>query len=204
MKAFAEALKKSPIIFVVLIFYICAGIFAGVYHGFTGSFSSVTGTDPTYAAVSNTVVGQIAVPAGETAVASAASDQDLTGTSGGETTIGADGEVIVNGDTTLPSGTDTLSGEISSGEEQHYYRFKVVTRIHRLHLRTGPGLTEEIIGWLPKGTTGYVITPGTDWSYIKTDDGQIGYSFNGYLELTEIPADEYPEDLKGVTPPVQP
>ncbi len=204
MKAFAESLKKSPIIFGVLIFYVCAGIFAGVYHGFTGSFSSVNGTTPTPTMVTNTVVGQILVPTEETATASAS---DTTGTGGEEsaTAAGTSSDVILNDDSTTASGTDTISGGLTSGEEeQHYYRFTVVTRIQRLHLRTGPGLTEQIIGWLPKGTTGYVITPGTDWSYIKTDDGQIGYSFNGYLELNEIPADEYPEDLKGISPPVQP
>ena len=202
MKAFAESLKKSPVIFGILIFYVCAGIFAGIYHGFSGSFSSVKGTDPNYASVANTVVGQIFVPEEETAEASAA---DLAGGEGTAASGSSDSPVILNDDGSLPAATDSLSGETGSGEEeQHYYRFTVVTRIQRLHLRTGPSLTDEIIGWLPKGTTGYVITPGTDWSYIKTDDGQIGYSFNGYLELTEIPPEDYPEELKSVTPPVQP
>ncbi len=196
LRAFVDSLKKSPFIFGMLLFYLGAGIFAGVFHGFTGSFAAVSGTNPTISSVTNTVVGQILVP-DDADVTASAGEGDGSGSSDGSSAAGEDG--------TLPSdGSDTLSGELTADAgEQHYYRYTVVTRIKRLHLRTGPGLTCEIIDWQPKGTTGYVITPGTDWSYV-TPDGkdEMGYSFNGYLELTEIAPEDYPEELKGVIPPI--
>ncbi len=206
LKAFTESFKKSPIICGILLFYLGAGIFAGIFHGITGSFSSVKGANPTnstsYQSVSSTVVGQIFVPSDESTASAgegAGEGQETASAEGGSS--GSAGEEGLT-----PSGTESeaLAGELGGAEERHYYRFTVVTRIQRLHLRTGPGLTYEIIDWLPKGTTGYVITPGTDWSYIMPDDkGQeMGYSFNGYLDLTEISPEEFPEELKSIEPPI--
>ncbi len=201
-KSFLDSIKKAPIIGGILIFYLCAGIFAGVFHGFTGSFSSVKGASPSdtsYASVSSTVVGQIVLPS-DTVTASAGEGEG-TGTGTGTETASADG----SGALSTEAGGDALSGELAAGtEEVHYYRYTVVTRIQRLHLRTGPGLTYEIIDWQPKGTTGYVITPGTDWSYIKPDGkDEMGYSFNGYLDLTEIAPEDFPEELKNIVPPIE-
>lgn len=195
-KAFVDSLKKSPIIFGILLFYLGAGIFAAIFHGATGSFASVTGSNPTIDSVTNTVVGQIFVSDGEETASA-----DGTGDSADDGSGAASEDGTPVSDT---EGSDALSGELGAGgEEVHYYRFTVVTRIQRLHLRTGPGLTYEIIDWLPKGTTGYVIQPGTDWSYIRPDDkNELGYSFNGYLDLTEIAPEDFPEDLKGLTPPI--
>ena len=200
IKAILTSLKKSPVIFGVLLFYLGAGLFAGIFHGFTGSFASVQGASPTdsaYQSVANTVVGQIFLP-------QEPADTTASAGEGGGSTESASGSTEEDGSV---SGTesDSLSGALSGEEERHYYRYTVVTRIKRLHLRTGPGLTYEIIDWQPKGTEGYVITPGTDWSYLKPDGkDELGYSFNGYLALTEISPDEYPDELKDVVPPIEP
>ncbi len=198
-KALLASIKKAPVISGILIFYLGAGIFAGFFHGFTGSFSSVRGANPSdssYASVSNMVVGQIYLPSEP-----AAGEGNGTDTESAAVTASADG----TGEQSTESGAESLSGELAAGtEERHYYRYTVVTRIQRLHLRTGPGLTYEIIDWQPKGTTGYVITPGTDWSYIQPDGkDEMGYSFNGYLDLTEVAPEDFPEELKNVVPPIE-
>lgn len=186
---YLRLLKNSPVFTLVLLFYLCAGIFACVYHGFTGSFRSVTGTLPEASAVTSTVVGQIFFPSDDEEEASGEESSGTVLTAGTTETEETEGSPSIDG------GLNTAAADV------HYYRFVTTTRIQRLHLRTGPSLTAEIIGRLPKGTTGWIISPGTDWSYLSTDDGQRGYCFNGYLELTEVAPEEYPEELKGVTPP---
>ena len=76
--------------------------------------------------------------------------------------------------------------------EKHFYSFKVVTSIGRLHVRQEPDINAKIINYLPKGTEGYILKKGDEWSLVT--NGEItGYSFNYYLDMTEISVDELPD-----------
>ena len=80
-----------------------------------------------------------------------------------------------------------------AAEETHYYAFTTVTKINNLHVRTGPSLDAEIIGKLPKGTTGFILERGESWSKVQVQEPQelTGYCFNGYLDMQEVPKEEY-------------
>ena len=82
-------------------------------------------------------------------------------------------------------------------EEIKYYTFSVSTKSTALNLRTAPSLNAGIIAKLPQKTTGFVLRPGSEWSYIRTEDGAIGYSYNDYLVITKVSEEDFPEDIRG-------
>lgn len=75
----------------------------------------------------------------------------------------------------------------------HFYKLTSSNRTQRLHVRREPGMKGFIIERIKPGTPGYVLYKGLNWSYIAVGDDHMvkGYSFNYYLDLTEI----YPEDM---------
>ena len=87
--------------------------------------------------------------------------------------------------------------EETPAAEIKYYTFSVSTKSTALNLRTEPSLYAGIIGKLPQKTTGYVLRPGSEWSYIRTEDGAIGYSYNDYLVITKVSEEDFPEDIRG-------
>ena len=179
-------MKRTLILLAAILFYICLGFLAGVIHAQTGSFAAASAETAASDSVKSTVVGQILSP-------SSPAEGDAS-------------ETEENASEASDETEDASASDISveTAEEIHYYRFTTVTKIQRLHLRAEPSLTAEILSRLDKGTTGYIIAAGTDWSYLITDAGQTGYCFNGYLSLTEISPEEYPEELKTTVPPVEP
>ena len=53
-------------------------------------------------------------------------------------------------------------------------------------------------GSVPAGTTGYVIEKGNSRTLVYVD-GVYGYLSNLYIRTDEVPEEEYPSDLKGIT-----
>ncbi len=80
--------------------------------------------------------------------------------------------------------------EPADTQPEHYYAFTTVTPVRKLHVRTAPSLDAKIIARLPKGTTGFILEPGEKWSKVQTPD-VTGYCYNKYLEIREIPKEEY-------------
>ena len=95
------------------------------------------------------------------------------------------------------SSVEEVPVEETPAAEIKYYTFSVSTKSTALNLRTAPSLNAGIIAKLPQKTTGYVLRPGSEWSYIRTEDGAIGYSSNDYLEITKVSEEDFPEDIRG-------
>lgn len=182
----------TKIILIVIAVYIVLGVAVAMVHGVTGSFASVKSASDVRTTATSTVIGRIFVAEPEETADVSSSNDNIVSPDGGGTESVSDTESSEAGSASVVGGLDA---------ERHYYRFVTITRIQRLHLRKGPSLTAEILDRLPKGTTGYIIVPGTDWSYLVTDDGRMGYCFNGYLELTEIDVSAYPDEYKDIEPP---
>lgn len=87
--------------------------------------------------------------------------------------------------------------EETPAAEIKYYTFSVSTKSTALNLRTAPSLNAGIIAKLQQKTTGYILRPGSEWSYIRTEDGAIGYSSNDYLVITKVSEEDFPEDIRG-------
>lgn len=88
--------------------------------------------------------------------------------------------------------------ETSSEEEPAYYSFVTLNIRSVLHVRIRPGMDADIIWRLSPGSTGYVLEPGEEWSLIKTPD-VTGYVSNQYLQFTEIPKEEYLQNVEALS-----
>jgi len=76
--------------------------------------------------------------------------------------------------------------------EKKFYKFKVTTQVNRLRVRKEPSDQAKILNYLDKGSEGYVFEVGDEWSLVS--NGKVeGYSYNEYLDMTEVSLDELPD-----------
>ena len=90
---------------------------------------------------------------------------------------------------------DNSEGDEEEEEVKHYYSFTAINTTTILHMREEPDINSKSIYKLKPGTSGYVLELGDDWSLV-TADTHVGYCSNEYLNMKEIPEDEYPEELR--------
>jgi hypothetical protein len=65
-------------------------------------------------------------------------------------------------------------------------KLKVTTAHSNLNIRAGAGTDEKIVGKAARGEVVTLVRKENDqWWYIKTDDGEEGYSFTQYLSPLE-------------------
>ena len=77
-----------------------------------------------------------------------------------------------------------------------YFTFTVSTRSTVLNVRENPGMDATILKKLPKSAKGYILKPGAEWSLVRSEKGTEGYCSNEYMEITEVTAEDFPEDLR--------
>ena len=77
---------------------------------------------------------------------------------------------------------------------KHYYTYTTVNYTNGLRIRETPSVQAKILGSMEPGTTGYVLEDGDYWCLIRYED-VTGYCFRSWLQLTEIPEEELPEDF---------
>ncbi|GEM_PF-2687164 len=97
--------------------------------------------------------------------------------------------------------TDTTTTDSTAVlREGPYYQY-TVTADFGLNIYNAPDTPtgdSGKIGVVPAGTTGYAIGQGNRRTLIQYN-GMFGYVSNTYVTLTEVSAEEYPEELKSVT-----
>ena len=76
-----------------------------------------------------------------------------------------------------------------------YYAFTVRGDISSLNLRSVPDMDGKILGRLMPKQTGYVLEYGEEWSLVTTGR-KSGYVNNRYIELEEIPEEDFPAEYK--------
>lgn len=94
---------------------------------------------------------------------------------------------------TEPAATEQVAEEPAG---IRYFTFTVSTKTTVLNVRENPGLDAAILKKLPKNTKGYILKPGNDWSFVRSENGTEGYCSNEYLDITEVTAEDFPEDLR--------
>ncbi|WP_024865157.1 SH3 domain-containing protein [Butyrivibrio sp. FCS014] len=92
---------------------------------------------------------------------------------------------------------DTAQAAEEETEEPgvRYFKFKVATTIHVLNVRRQPTTESKAEYQLRIGSAGYILKPGNEWCYIESEDGYRGYCATEYLDITEMTAEEFPENL---------
>ena len=94
-------------------------------------------------------------------------------------------EEIVSQPTPQPEAPAEGSEEVPEEKKAPQYTYTAIQRSKKLHIRKGPSLEDEIIGFLLPGDSGEVISIGEEWVYLK-HEALEGYVFKEYLKLTEI------------------
>ena len=119
-----------------------------------------------------------------------------------ETTLTDDTDTEVLDD---ESGTESEADVLTSEEnpalrEGPFYQYRI-TADFGLNMYDDPDVPTgqgNIIGVIPAGTTGYAIAQGNRRTLVDYN-GKLGYVSNTYTSLTEVSAEEYPEELKSIT-----
>lgn len=159
-------MKKSQTILIgILIFYIAAGIFAALFFFKNGSLLSHRLT-PDTAVISSSVVGTIDEKPEEEPVP----------------------EPVI-AEEPVPEPETAPEPEVPRA----YYKCTVATSRQRLNIRKVPDMNGEILGRLKKGAVAYILELGDEWSLITTGE-YTGYCFNEYLQIDEIPKEEFPAE----------
>lgn len=104
--------------------------------------------------------------------------------------------------------TDVIEGKVTDEEEKDkeedtrtYYTYKVTGIGTSLTLHSTKTQKNDSIAEIPDGYHGYVIEmPGAgDRRTMIIYKGLVGYASNMYLTISDIPASEYPDELKTIT-----
>ncbi len=96
-----------------------------------------------------------------------------------------------------PATEEPVAEEPATEEpEIRYFTFKVGTQTESLRVREEGSDDGRIITKLRKGTPGFVLKPGNEWSLIATPGDTTGYCYTGYLELTEVTKEDFPEQFR--------
>ena len=81
-------------------------------------------------------------------------------------------------------------------EAKTYYGYTVNSNVHALRVRKTSERNAKIIDFVTGGDTGFVIEKGELRSRIITPDGTIGYVFNEYITISEIPKKAVPQEYR--------
>lgn len=101
----------------------------------------------------------------------------------------------VQPETEQPEPSDSGADAGETEEKTVYYAFTVRGDISSLNLRTVPGMDGKILGRLMPEQTGYVLEHGEEWSLVTTGK-KSGYVNNRYIELEEIPEEDFPAEYR--------
>lgn len=89
------------------------------------------------------------------------------------------------------------AGDIRPGP---YYRYTVKKLdLSSLNMYDDPVSKAHVLGQIEVGKTGFAIESAKRRTLIQVEDGSFAFVSNMYLTLTEVPEDEYPEELKTIT-----
>lgn len=93
--------------------------------------------------------------------------------------------------------TDTADETSEPDDGTVYYAFSVNKNVSAVRIRESEGRNSSIVGRVSSGDKGYILEKGDTRSKIVTEDGSItGYIYNEYIQISEIPKEEYPEEYR--------
>ena len=80
--------------------------------------------------------------------------------------------------------------------EKIYYGFTVKAGKSSVRVRKSTDRNSSIVGRLNGGDTGYVIEEDGSRTKIVMEDGTVGYIYNEYINVSEIPIEDVPEEYR--------
>ena len=98
------------------------------------------------------------------------------------------------------SNTDKVNDQpdeaLPETNEKKYYGYTVNAGVSSVRVRETADRSSKIISHVNGGDTGYVIEKGDIRSQIVLQDGTVGYIYNEYIAISEIPKKEVPKEYR--------
>lgn len=97
----------------------------------------------------------------------------------------------------IETNTDDSAPDTAEEKNGPFYTYRITMSPDALRIYSSID-GQESIGSIPSGYRGYVIARNGGYRSLVLYRGIVGYCSNMYLEMTQIPPEEYPDELVGL------
>ena len=109
-------------------------------------------------------------------------------------------EPSANTATTDKSKDESSADEATTDETEDngktYYAFTVNDGVTGVRIRETADRNSKTVSHIDGGRSGYVLEKGDTHSKILTKKGTVGYIYNDYITISEIPGKDFPEEYR--------
>ena len=94
-----------------------------------------------------------------------------------------------------PASEEATTDE-SGDDGKTYYAFTVNDGVTGVRIHETADRNSKTVSHIDGGRSGYVLEQGDTRSKILTKKGTVGYIYNDYITISEIPRDDFPEEYR--------
>ena len=91
---------------------------------------------------------------------------------------------------------DEAATDKAGDDGKTYYAFTVNDGVTGVRIRETADRNSKTVSHIDGGRSGYVLEQGDTRSKILTKKGTVGYIYNDYITISEIPRDNFPEEYR--------
>ncbi len=91
---------------------------------------------------------------------------------------------------------DEAATDKAGDDGKIYYAFTVNDGVTGVRIRETADRNSKTVSHIDGGRSGYVLEQGDTRSKILTKKGTVGYIYNDYITISEIPRDNFPEEYR--------
>lgn len=91
---------------------------------------------------------------------------------------------------------DEAATDKAGDDGKTYYAFTVNDGVTGVRIRETADRNSKTVSHIDGGRSGYVLEQGDTRSKILTKKGTVGYIYNDYITISEIPRDDFPEEYR--------
>ena len=107
----------------------------------------------------------------------------------------ADDEATTDEAEDEPAAEEATTDE-AGDDGKTYYAFTVNDGVTGVRIRETADRNSKTVSHIDGGRSGYVLEQGDTRSKILTKKGTVGYIYNDYITISEIPRDDFPEEYR--------
>ena len=107
----------------------------------------------------------------------------------------ADDEAATDKAEDEPASEEATTDE-SGDDGKTYYAFTVNDGVTGVRIHETADRNSKTVSHIDGGRSGYVLEQGDTRSKILTKKGTVGYIYNDYITISEIPGDDFPEEYR--------
>ncbi len=92
--------------------------------------------------------------------------------------------------------TEESTTDEAGDDGKTYYAFTVNDGVTGVRIRETADRNSKTVSHIDGGRSGYVLEQGDTHSKILTKKGTVGYIYNDYITISEIPGKDFPEEYR--------